>query len=121
VPVFGTCAGLILMAREVEDGADLVKPLGFLDIVIRRNAYGRQRESFESDLEVRLDSQTETFRGVFIRAPRIKDVGPEVKILAEFQGEPVMVQQGPFLGATFHPELSGSPKIHEYFLRLIRE
>lgn len=121
VPIFGTCAGLILMSKEVEDGADLVKPLGFLDITVRRNAYGRQRESFESDLEIQFNGESETFRGIFIRAPRIVKVGTDVQILATHQGEPVMVRQGHALGSTFHPELSGSTKVHEYFLEIVKE
>jgi 5'-phosphate synthase pdxT subunit len=109
-PVFGTCAGLILLDRE---------HLGLVDLVVRRNAYGRQVASFETDLD--LAGEDEPLRGVFIRAPRIAGTGPEVEVLAELEGEPVLVRQGRFLAATFHPELTDDARVHERFLELVRD
>jgi len=109
-PVFGTCAGLIMLDRE---------HLGLVDLTVRRNAYGRQVASFETDLLLAGDD--ELLRGVFIRAPRVEVVGPEVEILAEHDGEPVLVRQGRFLAATFHPELTDDTRVHELFLEAVRE
>ena len=109
-PVFGTCAGLILLDR---DHLDLV------DIGVHRNAYGRQVASFEADLE--LEDEREPLRGVFIRAPRVASVGPDVEVLAEHDGEPVLLRQGRFLVASFHPELTDDTRVHERFLDLVRE
>jgi pyridoxal 5'-phosphate synthase pdxT subunit len=109
-PVFGTCAGMILLDRE---------HLGLVDVAVRRNAYGRQVASFEADLA--LDGDDEPLRGVFIRAPRVSDVGPAVEVLAEHQGEPVLLRDGPFLVASFHPELTDDPRVHERFLKIVRE
>jgi 5'-phosphate synthase pdxT subunit len=109
-PVFGTCAGMILLDR---------KHLGLVDLEVERNAYGRQVASFEADLE--LDGDSEPLRGVFIRAPRVSDVGAEVEVLAELDGEPVLLRDGRFLVASFHPELTGDPRVHERFLELVRE
>ena len=110
-PVFGTCAGMILLAR---DGL-----LGGVDIGVRRNAYGRQVASFEADLELRGDEQP--LRGVFIRAPRVENAGPDVEVLAELDGEPVLLRQGRYLVASFHPELTEDTRVHERFLDLVRE
>jgi pyridoxal 5'-phosphate synthase pdxT subunit len=109
-PVFGTCAGLIMLDRE---------HLGLVDLTVRRNAYGRQVASFETDLA--LAGTDEPLRGVFIRAPRVEAVGPEVEVLAEHDGEPVLVRQGRFLAATFHPELTHDTRVHELFLEAVRE
>jgi len=109
-PVFGTCAGMILL-----DGAHL----GLMDVLVERNAYGRQVASFEADLE--LAGEERPLRGVFIRAPRISDVGPEVEVLAEHEGEPVLLRQGRFLVAAFHPELTDDTRVHERFLELVKE
>jgi pyridoxal 5'-phosphate synthase pdxT subunit len=109
--VFGTCAGLILLSR---DGL-----LGGLDVGVRRNAYGRQVMSFEADLE--LDGEEEPLRGVFIRAPRVEDAGAGVEVLAEHDGEPVLLRQGRLLAASFHPELTGDTRVHERFLEMVRE
>jgi pyridoxal 5'-phosphate synthase pdxT subunit len=106
--VFGTCAGMILLDRE---------HLGLVDLVVDRNAYGRQVASFEADLD--LDGQP--LRGVFIRAPRVRDLGAEVEVLAEHDGEPVLLRQGRFLVASFHPELTNDTRVHERFLDLVRE
>jgi 5'-phosphate synthase pdxT subunit len=108
--VFGTCAGMILLDRG---------HLGLVDLVVDRNAYGRQVASFEADLELAGDD--EPLRGVFIRAPRVRDVGPGVDVLASHDGEPVLLRQGRFLVASFHPELTGDTRVHARFLELVRE
>ena len=109
-PLFGTCAGMILLDR---------RHLGLLDLEVIRNAYGRQVASFEADLE--LAGEDEPLRGVFIRAPRVAEVGPEVEVLAELDGEPVLLSQGRVLVAAFHPELTDDTRVHERFLDLVRE
>jgi len=109
-PVFGTCAGMILLDRE---------HLGLVDISVRRNAYGRQVSSFEADLE--LEGEPEPLRGVFIRAPRVAEVGSGVEVLAELDGEPVLLRDGRFIVASFHPELTADTRVHELFLDLVRE
>ena len=118
LPVFGTCAGLILLAADIEDGRPDQRSFGRLDIGVRRNAYGRQLESFETDLDVAgLDLP---IRGVFIRAPQIVRVGEGVDVLAvDEAGRPVLVQDGTTLGAVFHPELSGDARIHRLFVESI--
>jgi pyridoxal 5'-phosphate synthase pdxT subunit len=109
-PVFGTCAGMILLDRN---------HLGVLDVEVARNAYGRQVASFEADLE--LAGEDEPLRGVFIRAPRVAEAGPDVEVLAELDGEPVLLCEGRVLVASFHPELTGDTRVHERFLDLVRE
>jgi 5'-phosphate synthase pdxT subunit len=109
-PVFGTCAGMIVLDR---DHLDLV------DIGVRRNAFGRQVASFETDLA--LGGDPRPLRAVFIRAPWIEDVGPGVEVLAEVDGHPVLARQGRFLVAAFHPELTDDTRLHELFLDLARE
>lgn len=117
-PVFGTCAGLILLAARVEGGDQ--PGLRMLDITVRRNAYGRQVDSFREPLRSSLDPGAEPFMGVFIRAPRITAAGPDVEVLIEREnGEPVLVRQGSILGATFHPELVEELSIHRYFLAML--
>jgi pyridoxal 5'-phosphate synthase pdxT subunit len=118
-PIFGTCAGVILLARDVDSPRQ--PSLGLLDVAVERNAYGRQRESFEASGVARLDGAPTTVEMVFIRAPRIRRVGPGVDVLATQGGEPVLVRSGTILGATFHPELTGDPTIHAYFCRLVSE
>jgi 5'-phosphate synthase pdxT subunit len=116
LPALGTCAGLILVATEVLDGRADQVPLRVLDVTVRRNAYGRQRESFEADLDV--DGLAgPAFPGVFIRAPVVERVGGEVEVLAEYAGEPVLVRGGAVWGSTFHPELSGDLRVHQRFLQ----
>jgi len=118
-PIFGTCAGLILMSKKII--ADSMTPFGFLDIEVERNAYGRQVESFHAKVELKLEAKTpKQFSAVFIRAPRIKACTTKVEILGEYEGEPILVKQGFHLGSTFHPELTNDPLIHEYFLNLVR-
>jgi 5'-phosphate synthase pdxT subunit len=109
-PVFGTCAGMIVLDRG---------HLGLMDLEVDRNAYGRQVASFEADLALKDDPQP--LHGVFIRAPRVRDHGPDVEVLAEREGEPVLVRQGRFLVASFHPELTDDTRVHELFLDQVRE
>lgn len=112
MPVLGTCAGMIVLATQVHDGTPL---LSLLDIEVRRNAYGRQVDSFEADVEV---TGLGPVRAVFIRAPRIDRVGRGVKVLGTHQGEPVVVEQGSVLAAAFHPEIAGDPRLHQRLLAL---
>ena len=114
-PIFGTCAGLILMANDVVDNS--VESLNLLDITVERNGYGRQLESFSTDLQLKLNKST-TFHGVFIRAPRIKRFGSGIRVLAKHQGEPVAVQKDRAIACCFHPELTDNSAIHRYFLQL---
>ena len=109
-PVFGTCAGMIVLDRD---------HLGLVDVRVRRNAFGRQVASFETDLDVA--GESEPLRAVFIRAPWIEDVGPDVEVLAEVDGHPVLAREGRFLVAAFHPELTADTRLHELFLDLVRE
>jgi pyridoxal 5'-phosphate synthase pdxT subunit len=118
-PIFGTCAGLILTARDVANPAQF--SLGLIDVGVERNAYGRQRESFETAGTAVLDGRPVPIEMVFIRAPRIRRVGPGVETLARHGEEPVMARQGSVLVATFHPELTDDPTVHEYFCRMVKE
>jgi pyridoxal 5'-phosphate synthase pdxT subunit len=114
LPVFGTCAGMILLAREVLDGRPDQRPFGIVDLAVQRNGYGRQVDSFEADIDVvGLDGP---FHAVFIRAPVVVSAGPEVEILATVDGQPVLCRQGPVLVSAFHPELSGDARLHAAFL-----
>ena len=117
-PIFGTCAGLIVLAREVENPPQF--SLGLIDVVVERNAYGRQRESFEASGTAVLDGPPVPLEMVFIRAPRIRRLGAGVEPLATRDGEPVMVRQGTVLVATFHPELTEDTAVHQYFCDLVR-
>ncbi len=107
-PIFGTCAGMIVLDRD---------HLGLTDVAVDRNAYGRQVASFEAELE--LAGEDEPLHGVFIRAPRVRDVGPDVEVLAEHDGEPVLLRDGRILVASFHPELTDDTRVHERFLELV--
>lgn len=115
-PIFGTCAGAILLAREVENPRQF--SLGFIDITVERNAYGRQRESFVGAGQATLDGGPAPLEMVFIRAPRIRRVGPGVETLARHGEEPVLTRQGSVLAGTFHPELTDDPAVHRYFCRM---
>ena len=115
LPTYGTCAGMILLASSLTDGDQPL--IGGLDVVVHRNAFGRQNESFEVDLDV--EGLEEPFRAVFIRAPWIEKVGSEVEVLAEIDDHPVMVRQGSLLATSFHPELTGDARIHEMLLEEI--
>jgi len=118
-PVMGTCTGMILMARTVNDPR--VQPLNLMNIEIARNAYGRQVDSFVSGLEVQINGKSVSLKGVFIRAPKIRSTGEEVEVLGVINGEPIFVRQNRHLATSFHPELSDTTAIHEYFLSLVRE
>jgi 5'-phosphate synthase pdxT subunit len=109
-PVFGTCAGMIVLDRN---------HLGLVDLAVRRNAFGRQVASFETDLEV--SGEDEPLRAVFIRAPWVEEVGPNVEVLAVLDGRPVLAREGRFLLAAFHPELTDDTRLHERFLETVRE
>ncbi len=109
-PIFGTCAGMIVLDRE---------RLGLIDLAVERNAFGRQVASFEAP--VRIDGEDEPFPGVFIRAPWVADAGPGVTVLAEVGGHPVLAREGRILVASFHPELTDDTRLHEAFLQLVRE
>jgi 5'-phosphate synthase pdxT subunit len=112
MPIFGTCAGMIVLADRVQGGDPL---FALMDITVRRNAYGRQVDSFEADIDVRgIDHPV---RGVFIRAPRIERIGPDVEVLATFEDHPVVLEQGNLVVASFHPELVGETGLHDYLLR----
>ena len=118
-PIFGTCAGLILLAREVESPRQF--SLGFIDVGVERNAYGRQRESFAAAGEADLGNGAQPLEMVFIRAPRIRRLGAAVKPLGSHGGETVMARQGSILVATFHPELTQDETVHAYFCRMVAE
>jgi pyridoxal 5'-phosphate synthase pdxT subunit len=109
-PILGTCAGMIVLDRD---------HLGLVDLVVDRNAYGRQVASFEADL--RLAGEDEPLRGVFIRAPRVRSTGERVEVLAELDGEPVLAREGRILVASFHPELTEDTRVHELFLSAVEE
>jgi 5'-phosphate synthase pdxT subunit len=114
MPIVGTCAGMIVLAERVHGGEPL---FGLMDITVRRNAYGRQVDSFEADLDVRgIDHRV---RGVFIRAPRIEQIGEDVEVLATFEEDPVVLEQRNLVVASFHPELVGETGLHEYLLRKV--
>ncbi len=115
LPVLGTCAGMILLAREVVDGRADQESFGAVDVAVRRNAYGRQRDSFEAALDI-AGLPGAPFPGVFIHAPRIESVGDDVQVLARHEDVPVLARQGRIWIASFHPELSGDLRLHEQFL-----
>jgi pyridoxal 5'-phosphate synthase pdxT subunit len=119
MPAFGTCAGLILLGSRAEDGRPDQQPFGAIDLVSRRNGYGRQLASFEG--EVALADDAEPMHGVFIRAPRIVSTGEDVEVVATHDGEPVAARQGKVLVAAFHPELTGDDRLHRRFLALLEE
>jgi 5'-phosphate synthase pdxT subunit len=117
VPIWGTCAGLIMMARELTEDQPI--PLRLMDIQVIRNAFGRQVDSFEADVDVE-PLGPEKFTAVFIRAPVIAQVGEGIRVLSRLEdGRPVAVQQGNLLGTSFHPELTDDPRLHRYFLSLV--
>ncbi len=135
LPVYGSCAGMILLADRIVDGIDGQETIGGLDVVVRRNAFGRQVDSFEADLvlDPTLPDADVAFRAVFIRAPEVESVGPDVQVLARVGARPgvgtgegaaagriVAVRQGGRLATSFHPELTGDDRVHRYFVGLIR-
>lgn len=119
LPVLGTCAGLVLVAREVLDGRPDQRTFGVLDAVVRRNGYGRQLQSFEADV-VFGSGEGPVLPTVFIRAPMVVSAGREVEVLAEHEGVPVLVRQGPVLAAAFHPELTPDRRVHRLFVEMCR-
>ena len=117
MPLYGTCAGAILMATELTGAQDAPHRLRLMDMCVERNAYGRQVESFEADL--RVEGLARPFRGVFIRAPVIRSVADGVEVLAEVDGLPVLVRQGHLLASTFHPEMTPDARVHDMFVQLV--
>jgi 5'-phosphate synthase pdxT subunit len=115
--VWGTCAGAILIAKRISEGIEGQRGLDLMDIEVRRNAYGRQMESFEANLD--FAHIGEAYRGVFIRAPWIESVSDGVEVLARHDGHIVAARQGNLLATTFHPELTGDPRIHRYFVQTV--
>ncbi len=113
-PIMGTCAGLIVLSNKADHLP--YEPLGLLDITVKRNAYGRQKESFIDDIQICLNGQHHAFPGVFIRAPKIDQIGENIKVLARHKDDIVMVEAGNVLAATFHPELTDNFEIHQYFI-----
>ncbi|HVJ49100.1 pyridoxal 5'-phosphate synthase glutaminase subunit PdxT [Desulfitobacterium sp.] len=118
LPIFGTCAGMIVLSKNIED-SDQYR-LGLMDVTVQRNAFGRQVASFETDLEVPALGQ-DPVRAVFIRAPYLKEVAPNVGILAEYEGKIVFARQGNMLASAFHPELTEDRRVHHYFLSIVDE
>ena len=132
LPVYGSCAGMILLADRIDDGIAGQETIGGLDVVVRRNAFGRQVDSFEADLALAPDlpDADVEFRAVFIRAPEVVSVGPAVRVLARVGsgsakgadgvGRIVAVRQGGRIATSFHPELTGDDRVHRYFVDLVR-
>ena len=118
MPTYGSCAGMILLAREVLDGRPDQQQLGGLDVVVRRNAFGRQVDSFETDLRVE-GLAGAPVRAVFIRAPWVERVGPDVQVLGRAAGHIVAVRQGRMLATAFHPEMTGDRRIHKLFVDML--
>jgi pyridoxal 5'-phosphate synthase pdxT subunit len=117
VPLYGTCAGMILLANEIVGDEGAPHRLGVMDIAVRRNAYGRQIDSFEADLDIAgLDAP---LRAVFIRAPIVERTGPDVEVLARHDGVPVILQQGRMLASSFHPEMTDDHRVHELFVGMV--
>jgi len=121
IPILGTCAGLILLANEGDKDIERTKQplLRLMDMKVKRNAFGRQRESFETDLEIPILGN-EKYHAVFIRAPAIEKIGKGVRVLAKYDNRIVAAQQDNLLALAFHPELGNDTRLHEYFLRLIK-
>ena len=117
MPILGTCAGMILLSSKIIDGRSDQKHLSLIDIETRRNGYGRQIDSFESDLSI--EGFDGSFRGVFIRAPLVEKVGSKVEVLSQVNGRPVMCKQGSVLVTSFHPELADDDRIHAEFLEML--
>ncbi len=120
MPAFGSCAGMIMLADRVADGIEGQVTLGGLDATVRRNAFGRQVDSFESPVEV-AGVEGEPFHAVFIRAPWVESVGDGVEVLGRSEGRIVAVRQGPIMATAFHPELTGDQRVHALFVEIVRE
>ncbi|GAA2992714.1 pyridoxal 5'-phosphate synthase glutaminase subunit PdxT [Kitasatospora albolonga] len=125
MPVYGTCAGMIMLADKILDGRDDQETVGGIDMTVRRNAFGRQNESFESGIA--FEGMEQPVHGVFIRAPWVEEVGAGVRVLAELPAADgpdsriVAVRQGNLLATSFHPELTGDHRVHEYFVRMVED
>ena len=117
MPILGTCAGMILLSSKITDGRNDQKPLKLIDIEVRRNGYGRQIDSFESDLMIK--GFKDFFKGVFIRAPLVESVGEKVDVLAELNGQPIMCRQESTIVTSFHPELADDDRMHAEFLEMV--
>ena len=125
LPAYGSCAGMIMLADRIVDGRPDQETIGGLDVVVRRNAFGRQVDSFEADLHAPKIVGEDTMRAVFIRAPWVESVGPSVEVLARVEAGPqagtiVAVQQGAVMATSFHPEITADHRVHEYFVNLVR-
>lgn len=120
-PIYGTCAGMILMAKHIAHGEKQggQPTLGLMDISVARNAFGRQVDSFEADIDAPEIAEGESVRGVFIRAPYVEESGPDVQVLARFDEHIVLVRQGNLLASAFHPELTDDTRLHQYFLGMV--
>jgi 5'-phosphate synthase pdxT subunit len=128
MPVFGTCAGAVLLARRILDGRADQRSCEAMDIAVRRNGFGRQIASFEADLDISvIDKGGAPLRAVFIRAPIVESVGPEVETLATYKDSalteptPVLLKQGTMLASSFHPELSNDTRLHQFFVEMVKE
>ncbi|MER0242601.1 pyridoxal 5'-phosphate synthase glutaminase subunit PdxT [Streptomyces sp. HSW2009] len=119
MPVYGTCAGMIMLADKILDGRDDQESVGGIDMTVRRNAFGRQNESFEAAVEMQ-GVAGDPVDGVFIRAPWVESVGASVEVLAVHEGHTVAVRQGNVLATSFHPELTGDHRVHELFVSMVR-
>lgn len=125
LPAYGSCAGMILLADRIIDPRSQQESIGGLDVLVRRNAFGRQVDSFEADLHAPRIAGDEPMRAVFIRAPWVEEIGPAVDVLARVEGGPqtgtiVAVQQGNVMATSFHPEITADHRVHEYFVRLVQ-
>lgn len=118
LPLFGTCTGLILLAKHVDDNNPY--RLNLMDVVVKRNAFGRQQDSFEADMPIPALGN-KPFHAVFIRAPYIERVGDGVEVLLQHEGKILLARQGNLLASAFHPELTDDPRLHDYFLQLVRQ
>jgi pyridoxal 5'-phosphate synthase pdxT subunit len=119
-PIFGTCAGLILLAREIQDEGN---GLGYIDIIVRRNAYGRQVDSFEEPVHIDFNGNGKSaiFNSIFIRAPKIVSIGKDVKVMAQLNGEAILVKNDNVMVSAFHPELTDDIAVHSFFVNMIRK
>ncbi len=118
-PVYGTCAGMILLASQLQSSTNGVYPLNLINITVERNAYGRQLDSFIANVQLEFADSAVPFSGVFIRAPKIIEVGQSVTVLGRYQETPVLVQSGLVLASAFHPELTEDDRIHRFFIKIV--
>ena len=120
LPAFGSCAGMIMLADRLQDGVQGQQTFGGIDMTVRRNAFGRQVDSFERDITLRDDEHGEPFHAVFIRAPWVERAGPDVDVLAEDNGRIIAVRHGALLATAFHPELTQDRRIHKLFTQIVK-